>query len=196
MVNLFNMLRVKKCIQLENELCPTNKHVLIDNAVNDLNCRLNILLADFAHCSSSTLLVLFKTYCMTIYGSQNWSYSKNCKFYISRKKAIRRLWKYRIELITNLFTLLIIVCLLTWYILAKYSWNTINSNCKLYHNIVNLSLNNVSTSIGENVRYFMYKYMIQEYDWYESINIIYKKIDSYLLSHFNEKVQCDAAVIR
>ena len=72
----------------------------------------------------------------------------------------------------------------------------INSNCKLYRNIVNLSLNNVSTTIGENLRYFMYKYMIQEYDWYESINIIYKKIDSYMLSHFNAKVQCDAAVIR
>ena len=38
--------------------------------------------------------------------------------------------------------------------------------------------------------------MIQEYDWYESINIIHKKIDSYMLSHFNAKVQCDAAVIR
>ena len=38
--------------------------------------------------------------------------------------------------------------------------------------------------------------MIQEYDWYESINIIYKKIDSYMLSHFNANVQCDAAVIR
>ena len=34
------------------------------------------------------------------------------------------------------------------------------------------------------------------YDWYESINIIYKKIDSYMLSHFKAKVQCDAAVIR
>ena len=73
----------------------------------------------------------------------------------------------------------------------KHLWNMINSNCKLYRNIVNLSLNNVSTTIGENLRYFMYKYMIQEYDWYESINIISKKIDSYMLSHFNAKVQCD-----
>ena len=78
----------------------------------------------------------------------------------------------------------------------KYLWNMINSNCKRYRNIVNLSLNNVSTTIEENLRYFMYKYMIQEYDWYESINIIYKKIDNYMLSHYNAKVQCDAAVIR
>ena len=31
------------------------------------------------------------------------------------------------------------------------------------------------------MRYFMYKYLIQEYGWYESINIIYKKIDSYIM---------------
>ena len=64
---------VKKCIHLGNKLCPTNKHVLIDNAVNDLNCRLNNLLTDFAHCSSSTLSALFKTYCIHIYGSQIWA---------------------------------------------------------------------------------------------------------------------------
>ena len=68
----------------------------------------------------------------------------------------------------------------------KYVWNLIYSNCKLYNNIVKLSLNNVSTTIGENMRYFMYKYMIYEY---ESIKIIYQKIDSYMLSHFNAKVQ-------
>ena len=89
--------------------------MLIDNAVNDLNCRLNNLLADFAHCSSSTLSALFKTYCMNIYGSQIWAYSKNCpsKFYTSWRKALGDCGKYRIEHITNLFTLLIIVCLLT-----------------------------------------------------------------------------------
>ena len=56
---------VKKCIHLGNELCPMSKHMLIDNAVNDLNCRLNNLLADFAHCSGiiSTLSALFRCLC-------------------------------------------------------------------------------------------------------------------------------------
>ena len=73
MLNDQSIQYVKKCIHLRNELCPTNKHVLIDNAVNDLNCTcifqciLNNLLADFAYCSSSTLSALFKTYCMNIY---------------------------------------------------------------------------------------------------------------------------------
>ena len=46
MLNGQSIQYVKKYIHLGNKLCPTNKHVLIDNAVNDLNCRLNNLLAD------------------------------------------------------------------------------------------------------------------------------------------------------
>ena len=44
--------------------------VFINNATNDLHCRLNSLLADFSHCDSVTLSTLFKTYCMNLYGSQ------------------------------------------------------------------------------------------------------------------------------
>ena len=118
---------------------------------------------------------------MNIYGSQIWPYSKNCpsKFYISWRKAIRRLWKipYRTH---NKFIHIINNCMPIDITLEKrcikYLWNMINSNCKLYHNIVNLSLNNLSTTIGENLRYFMYKNMIQEYYWYESINIIIRKL--------------------
>ena len=117
MLNGQSIQYVKKCIHLGNEqLCPTNKHVLIDNAVNDLNCRLNNLLADFAHCSSSTLSALFKTYCMNIYGSQIWAYIVRivqANFTYIGEKLLGDCGKYRIELITNIFTLLIIVCLLT-----------------------------------------------------------------------------------
>ena len=55
MLNCQSIQYVKTCMHLGNELCPMNKHGLIDNAVNDPNCRLNNLLADFAHCSSCTL---------------------------------------------------------------------------------------------------------------------------------------------
>ena len=47
------------------------------NAVNDLNCKLNNLLGDFSHCYSSTLSVLFQSYCMNVYGCQIWSYNIN-----------------------------------------------------------------------------------------------------------------------
>ena len=66
----------------------------------------------------------------------------------------------------------------------------------LYGSISKLSLCNISTTLGENIRYFMYKYKIYDYEWYESINVIFKKIDSYVLSRFGKDVQCDAIAIR
>ena len=42
----------------------------------------------------------------------------------------------------------------------------------------------------------MYKYKIYDYEWYGSINVIFKKIDSYVLSRLDEDVRCDAIAIR
>ena len=42
----------------------------------------------------------------------------------------------------------------------------------------------------------MYNYKIYDYEWYESINVIFKKIDSYVLSRLDEDVQRDAIAIR
>ena len=46
------------------------------------------------------------------------------------------------------------------------------------------------------MRFFMYKYKIQENDWYEFIIIIHKITDHCMLMQCNVNVQCDAAVIR
>ena len=72
----------------------------------------------------------------------------------------------------------------------------INGENKLYDSISKLSLLNNSTTLGENIRYFMYKYKIYDYEWYESINVIFKKIDSYVLSRLDEDVRYDAIAIR
>ena len=40
------------------------------------------------------------------------------------------------------------------------------------------------------------KYKIDDYEWYDSIDIIFKKIDRYVLSRLDEDVQCDAVAIR
>ena len=72
----------------------------------------------------------------------------------------------------------------------------INGENKFYGSIAKLSLYNNSTTLGKNIRYFMYKYKIYDYEWYESINVIFKEIDSYVLSRLDEDVRCDAIVIR
>ena len=52
---------------LGNTICSHDENVIIDNAVTDMNMRLNNLLSEFSHCDSGTLSTLFRTYCMNIY---------------------------------------------------------------------------------------------------------------------------------
>ena len=56
------------CNYLVNSICSHDENVIIDNAITDMNMRLNHLLAEFSHCDSGTLSTLFRTYCMHIYG--------------------------------------------------------------------------------------------------------------------------------
>ena len=50
-----------------------------------------------------------------------------------------------------------------------------NSEHILFNNIIMFSLFNISTTIGENIKYFMYKYNIAMSDWYNSFSYIDKK---------------------
>ena len=72
----------------------------------------------------------------------------------------------------------------------------INGRNKLYGSIAKLSICNNSTTLGENIPYFMYKYKIYDYEWYESNNVILEKINNYVLSRLDEDVQCDVIAIR
>ena len=92
---------VNKSRHLGNELCPINKKVLPLNAVDDLNCRLNNLLADFSYCDSKTLSVLFRRYCMNVYGSQIWAFNKAYFNFMWRgEMLLEESGSYLIELIT------------------------------------------------------------------------------------------------
>ena len=62
------------CNYLGNTICSHDENVIIDNAITDMNMRLNNLLSEFSHCDSGTLSTLFRTYCMNIYGRQTWRY--------------------------------------------------------------------------------------------------------------------------
>ena len=55
-----------------------------------------------------------------------------------------------------------------------------NSDHILFNNIIKFLLFNMPTTIGENVKYFMYKYNITMSDWYNSFSYIDKKIDVYV----------------
>ena len=174
---------------------------MIDSAVKDLNCRLNNLLADFSHCNSNTLSTLFNSYCMNIYGCQLWKFNgKHINtFFIAWRKAIRRIWKipFRshnklVHLINGSHDISIILekrCI-------KQSWKMLNSEYELYNKIVKYSMHNANSTLGENVRYFMYKYNLTLDDWNQNINNIYKKVDIYVNNNADRAVECVAIAVR
>ena len=83
--------------------------------------------------------------------------------------------------------------LLLTNVVLNIIWNLINSENKLYGSTVKLSLCNNSTTLRENIRYFMYKCKIYDYEWYESVNVIFQKmIVIIILFCFDEDAQSDA----
>ena len=57
-------------------------------------------------------------------------------------------------------------------------------------------MHNTNSTLGENVRYFMYKYNLTLDDWNQNINNIYKKVDMYVNKHADRAVECVAIAIR
>ena len=74
-------------------------------------------------------------------------------------------------------------------------YKLINSECDLYNKIVKYSLENTSTTIGENVRYFKHKYNITDQDWYKSLNYIYNIMDKHVNNYIECDTECKASVI-
>ena len=57
-------------------------------------------------------------------------------------------------------------------------------------------MHNANNTLGENVRYFMYKYNLTLNDWNQSINKIYKKVYMYENNHAYRAVECVAIAVR
>ena len=103
--------------------------------------RANNLMADFLNAHSSTLSVLYNSYCMNVYGSQLWcfnDYKSVERFYIAWRKTIRRIW--RIDIRThNVLTNHINGCLLINLMLEKrcitFIWNFFNCTHELYKTV-------------------------------------------------------------
>ena len=87
---------VEQCVHL----CTINHsditHKNIDSAVNDLFMRKNNLIADFSYTHISTLSVLFKSYCVNVYGSHLWScnhFRAVERFYTAWREPNPRIWR-------------------------------------------------------------------------------------------------------
>ena len=71
-----------------------------------------------------------------------------------------------------------------------------NSEHILFNNIINFSLFNMSTTVGENIKKCMYKYNITMSDWYNSFSYIDEKIDVYVNRNVYMNVKYTAHAIQ
>ena len=56
-----------------------------------------------------------------------------------------------------------------------------NSDTILFNRTVKHSLSMSSTTLGENIRYFMFKYGIYMIEWYGPLSVLHRKIQKYII---------------
>ena len=193
----------EKCIHLGNTVSSNStERSLIDSAITELNIKTNNLLSEFSFSESSTLSRLFSSYCMNVYGSPLWRYNNHYnieRFSISWRKAIQRLWKipYRTHnaLVHHINKCNSIVSILEKRC-VKFLWNLLNSDNVLFSRICKYSVYNSDTTMGENMRYFMYKYNFMYDNWFSDLNNIYIKIEAHVHNIIKLDDVCVAGAVR
>ena len=139
---------------------------------------------------------LLDTYCLDLYGSQLWNYSKHDvnQFYVAWRKTIRRLWKIPNTTHCNLLSSINSSEPIVYKLgkrRAKFIWSCLNSHNCVIKNISLSSKSSSSSDFGDNYRYLSYKYNI---GIHIEFAIMYKCFDIYL-SH-DSTVNTDGVFIR
>ena len=191
---------VEQCVHLGTTLYSDISIRNINNAVNDLFMRTNNLMADFSNAHSSTLSVLYNSYCMNAYGSQLWcfnDYKSVERFYIAWRKTIRRIWridKRTHNVLTNLINGCLPINLMLEKRCIKFIWNFFNSTHELHKTVAINCFYNQGSTLAENIRYLMYKYNILIDDWHRPLNYLVRKVylyDDFFVNIDNKNIAND-----
>ena len=109
---------------------------------------------------------------MNLYSCQTWRFNNKKQLkaiHVAWRKCVRRIWKLNSkthnDLLHHINNCLSIEILLEKRCI-KFMYNIINSEHSLHSRIALYSLYNGDTTLGENIRYFMYKYKMSYKDWY------------------------------
>ena len=139
---------------------------------------------------------------MNLYGSQLFRYNdiKSMELlYVTWRKSIRKIWKISPRSHCNLLYH-INSCDLIDNIMEKccikFIWNLMNSDTILFDRTVKHSLSMSSTTLGENIRYFMFKYGIYMSEWYGPLSVLNSKIQKYIIKETSIINKCTGIAIR
>ena len=141
------------------------------------------------HCQKSNI-VYYSTYCLDLYGSQLWNYSKNdvnaFYNYIAWRKVVRRIWKIPSTTHCNLLPAInksLPIEFLMEKRCAKFIWSCFNSHNLIVRNISMAAKISSFSDFGDNYRYLSYKYGIGIHVWHLPLCKLYKCFDVFLLNH-------------
>ena len=70
-----------------------------------------------------------------------------------------------------------------------------NSDTVLFDRTVKHSLSMSSTTLGENIRYFMFKYGIYMSEWYGPLSVLHRKIQKYIIKETSIINKCTGIAI-
>ena len=187
-----------KCKYLGTTLYSDVKLKHTPDVVRDLTVSLKKLFADFSFVDSSTLSGLFDSYCMNLYGSQFFRYNDIQSMellYVTWRKSIRKISPRShcnllhhinsCDPIDNIIEKRCIKCI----------WNLMNSDTILFNRTVKHSLSISISPLGENIRYFMFKYGIYMSEWYGPLSVLHRKIEKHILNETSIVNKCTGIAI-
>ena len=157
----------------------------VNSSVQKFYCRVNSVLYDFKDIPCDVKAKLLDSYCLDVYGSQLWNYSKHDvdMFFTAWRKSIRRLWKIpnttHCNLLSSINSSVPIVINLERRC-AKFIWSCLNSDNSIVKTIANSAKCSSVSNFGDNYRYLSYKYKIGNHVWNSPLCKLLKCFDSYM----------------
>ena len=141
-------------VHLTNDI--SNKSIA--STVHKFYGKVNSVLYDFKNVPCHVKSKLLATYCLDMYGSQLWKYSKIDvqSFYVAWRKTIRRLWKLpnttHCSLLPSINDCIPIEIILEQRC-AKFIWSSLNSTYTIIKTIALSAISSVNSTFCDNYRY-------------------------------------------
>ena len=160
----------------------------ISDTVRHLDCRTSEVLFDFRSISCDIKSRLMSTYCLDLYGSTLWNYSKDRvnDMFVAWHKVVRRLWKLpnttHCKLLSTINSSLPIEIVLEKRC-AKFIHSCLNSNNLIIKTTSISAITNHRSQFGDNYRYICYKYQIPRYLCFLPIGNILQYIQDFIVKY-------------
>ena len=143
----------------------------IDDAINDLYCKTNMIMSHFSYVDFDVKYKLFKSFCMPLYGCVLWNYfSRDIqRFYTAWRKCIRRIIGVPYKTHCNLLHLIVEDLDISTQLLnrcSKFIKSIIDSNNHLSNLCLQLAANGSRSNLGLTISYMSHAFNIPRYDIY------------------------------